>query len=153
VQISVIDKPIDHGQKKGNPNALMHYGVGLSAKQRQLLKKLPDYDSRAVVKKCAVSMSDLSALTAYTGDEFAMFTMNKKRLIIRGSAHSVNIDFDAAKILAADGYKWSGHTHPGIGEFSLYASDGDMQILSAFSQKRSVIYNSTGNYLPFSKET
>jgi hypothetical protein len=150
--ISIIDTPIDHVKKKGNPNALMHYGVGLSAKQRRLLEKLPGYDSRAIVDKYAVSMSDLSALTAYTGDEFAMFTKNKKRLIIRGNATSVNIDFDAAEILAAEGYKWSGHTHPGIGEFSLLSSDGDMQILSAFPQTRSVIYNSSGQRKQFEKE-
>ncbi|MDR0903183.1 MAG: hypothetical protein LBM59_00950 [Ruminococcus sp.] len=147
--IKSIDSPIEHGQKKGNPNALMHFGVGLSSKQRDLLLKLPDFDSKALVEKNAVSMSDLSALTAFTGDEFAMFTKNKKRLIIRGNANSVNIDIDTAKSLAADGYRWSGHTHPGIGEFSLVASDGDFEILSSFPQTQSVIYNSLGNHEVF----
>lgn len=150
--IKNVDSPIDHSQKKGNPNAYMHYGIGLSSKQQKLLLKLPDYDSKTIVDKNAVSMSDLSALTAFTGDEFAMFTKNNTRLIIRGNANSVNIDIKTAKALAADGYRWSGHTHPGIGEFSLLASDGDMEILSAFPQVGSAIYNSSGKHYQFRKD-
>ena len=46
----------------------------LSAKQKNVLDKLPYYGSSASFKKRDVSMIDLSALTAETGDEFALFT-------------------------------------------------------------------------------
>ena len=58
-------------------------------------------------------MSDLSALTALTGDEFAMFTNGKERLIIRGNTIMVNVNSERASKLAKEGYKLSGHTHPG----------------------------------------
>ena len=97
-------------------------------------------------------MSDLSALTAYTGDEFAMFTKGNERLIIRGNSDMVNIDIDEAKKLANEGYKWSGHTHPGINFNCLFSSDGDRIILKQFKQNKSVIYNSKGQYLTFENE-
>lgn len=39
-------------------------------------------------------MRDLSALTASTGCEFAMFTKEWKRIIIRGNESMVNIDVE-----------------------------------------------------------
>jgi hypothetical protein len=149
VVISIIDSPIERGQTKGNANAILHYGIELSPKQISLLEKLPFCDSRIFVSKNKASMSDLSALTAATGDEFTMFTLSSKRLIIRGNKNSVNINFSDALTLANQGYKWSGHTHPGIGERVLLASKGDLQILSAFLQPRSTIYNSSGQYQLF----
>ena len=97
-------------------------------------------------------MADLSALTAKTGDEFAMFTKGNERLIIRGNAFKVNIDIDEAKALAADGYRWSGHTHPGVGSNVLMPSGGDKIILRCFNQEISVIYDSSGRYSTFEKE-
>lgn len=44
-------------------------------------------------------MADLSALTAHTGDEFALFTKGKDRLIIRGNSLMVNLDIEQAKNL------------------------------------------------------
>ena len=147
-----INSPINHKNTgKGNPNAIIHYGKPLNNKQKKLLDKLPNFDSKIVVKKSSVSMVDLSALTAQTGVEFAMFTKGGKRLIIRGNSNSVNINIDDAKRLAKQGYKWSGHTHPGMEDNSLLASYGDIEILKAFKQKQGVIYNSKGNFLTFDK--
>lgn len=98
-------------------------------------------------------MSDLSALTAYTGDEFAMFTKGNERLILRGNAYMVNIDIDEARILAKSGYKWSGHTHPGVDFLCMQPSDGDYSILDCFNQESSAIYNSKGNYRTFEKRS
>jgi hypothetical protein len=55
-----------------------------------------EYDSRKIIDKSDVKMSDLSALTAKTGDEFAMFTNGRKRLIIRGNYNSVNVGIKEA---------------------------------------------------------
>jgi hypothetical protein len=94
-----------------------------------LLDLIPEYDSQTVIKKSKVNMKDLSALTAKTGDEFAMFTKGNERLIIRGDYHSVNVNAEYAKTLAEQGCKWSGHTYPGYEFNSLIASQGDMDIL------------------------
>ncbi|MCM1577455.1 MAG: hypothetical protein NC078_01485 [Ruminococcus sp.] len=152
MSISSIDRPIEQKHTgKGNPNAIMHYDVQLNSRQEKLLEQLPEFDSRVEVSKNSVNMPDLSALTAKTGDEFAMFTKGGKRIIIRGNAFKVNIDIDNAMLLASQGYKWSGHTHPGVDGNCLQASAGDMEILRCFRQDYSVIYNSKGSYRTFGK--
>lgn len=151
--ISSIELPIEQKHTgKGNPNAIVTFDMPLNDRQRKLLERLPEYDSRIIVPRKSVNMADLSALTAKTGDEFAMFTKGNERLIIRGNSYRVNISVEMAEILAADGYKWSGHTHPGIDRYCLQASYGDMDILKCFNQKFGVIYNSKGNFQTFEKE-
>lgn len=150
---STISTPIEQRHTgKGNPNAILLFDVPLNNRQKKLLEELPSFDSRKVVPKKSVSMTDLAALTAKTGDEFAMFTKGNERLIIRGNSRKVNININEALELARQGYRWSGHTHPGIDELSLIASDGDTAILKCFNQKQSVIYNSKGKHATFNKE-
>lgn len=147
-----IEMPIEQRNTgKGNPNAILTYGVSLNNRQKELLKSLIGYDSMIQVPKKSVKMSDLAALTAETGDEFALFTKGNKRLVIRGNKSSVNIDVEKAVELANAGYKWSGHTHPGMEIFCLQPSDGDYGILSQFKQDISVIYNSKGSFRVFGK--
>ena len=153
MSIRSIDMPIEQRNTgKGNPNAILTFGVELNNRQKHLLEELPDFDSKVIVPKKSVKMSDLSAFTAYTGDEFAMFTKGGERLIIRGNVQSVNIDVETAKRMADQGYRWSGHTHPGVSFNCLTASHGDQMILRCFSQAISVVYNSKGQYLTFEKE-
>ncbi len=152
MSIHSIDLPIEQRNTgKGKPNAVLTFGVELNNRQKRLLELLPDFDSRAVVPKKSVNMSDLSALTAFTGDEFAMFTKDGKRLIVRGNAVSVKINIDEAKRMSDNGYRWSGHTHPGIDFLSMQPSDGDYSILDCFDQMNAVIYNSKGDYRTFEK--
>ena len=155
--IHSIEKPIEfpieqRNTGKGNPNAIVTFGIELNNRQKELLEMLPDFDSSAIVSKKSVNMSDLSAFTAHTGDEFAMFTKGNERLIIRGNGYSVNFDIMQAKELAKQGYKWSGHTHPGVDFNCLIPSNGDKDILREFPQNTSVIYNSKGQFLTFDKE-
>lgn len=91
-------------------------------------------------------MSDLAALTAKTGDEFAMFTRGSQRMIVRGNSSVINIDGNIAQELYSKGFKWSGHTHPGIDINVKFASEGDMYILEQFKQNRSVILDSYGRF-------
>lgn len=151
--IRSIEQPIEQQHTgKGNPNAILTFDVELNNRQAQLLAQLPEFDSRVIVPKNSVNMADLSALTAKTGHEFAMFTRGQERLIIRGNSNSVNIDIETARQLAAAGYRWSGHTHPGDSIQSMIASGGDVLVLAQFSQSTSVIYNSKGQYATFGKE-
>lgn len=151
--ISSIDSPIEQRHNgKGNPNAINIFGAELNNRQKQLLEQLADFDSNVIVPKDSVNMADLAALTAETGHEFAMFTKSGNRLIIRGNTNMVNIDIEKANQLAKEGYRWSGHTHPGVDFNCLTASPGDKSILRCFPQNTSVIYNSKGQYLTFDKE-
>ncbi len=153
VTINSIDFPIEQRNTgKGNPSAILHYDVDLNTRQKALLDSLPEYNSRVTVPKSQVSMADLSALTAKTGDEFAMFTKAGERLVVRGNSYSVKITLEEARGMGADGYTWSGHTHPGTDRNCLMPSKGDIEILNCFNQQRSSIYNSIGEYLDFWKE-
>ena len=153
VIISAIEQPIEQQHTgKGNPNAILTFDTSLNNRQQKLLDNLPEFDSRVTVQKKSVNMSDLSALTAKTGDEFAMFTKGSERLIIRGNSTKVNINLDEAETLSEKGYRWSGHTHPGIDSNCLISSYGDKSILKAFKQETSVIYNSKGKFSTFRKE-
>ena len=112
---------------KGNSRAILHFSVNLNNRQIRLLEKLPTYNSKCIMPKSEVRMSDLSALTALTNDEFAME-------------------------LRLQGYRWSGHTHPGTDDLCLMPSDGDKEILKKFPQRRTTIYNSLGKYYILAKE-
>lgn len=151
---SPIQSPIEQRHTgKGKPNAILTFGTELNNRQKELLNMLPDFNSQVTVNKKTVNMVDLSALTSQTGDEFAMFTKGKDRLIIRGNARMVQINVEKAKELAKQGYKWSGHTHPGIDFISMQPSDGDYSILDCFNQNNSVIYNSKGEFRTFEKRS
>ena len=130
----------------GKPNAITILGANLNKRQEALLSKLQACNSHIYIRKCDVSMKDLSALTARTGDEFAMFTKGGYRLVVRGNSTSVRIGVEEALRLAALGYRWSGHTHPGSGELTKMASRGDVEVLKAFGQAKSVIYDSVGRH-------
>lgn len=146
-KIQNIDSPIEQRRTgKGNPNAIIQFGRPLNNRQKRLLQALPEYDSRVIVSKKNVNMSDLAALTAQTGDEYALFTKGRKRLVVRGDAYSVNITEENARKLFEQGYKWSGHTHPGMDSNCLIHSPGDALILKAFEQNTSAIYNSKGQF-------
>lgn len=87
IMINSIEKPIEQKHTgKGNPNAVLTFGIELNNRQKDLLEKLSEFGSKVIVDKKSVNMADLSALTAHTGDEFALFTKGKDRLIIRGNS-------------------------------------------------------------------
>lgn len=134
---------------RGNPNAITHFDVELNTRQKNLLQQLPDYESSITINRGDVNLKDLAALTAKTGDEFAMFTRGSQRMIVRGNANAVNINGRMAQDLYNAGYKWSGHTHPGTGMNVKFASEGDMYILKQFHQMQSVIFDSQGNFNVF----
>ena len=135
-----INTPIE----LGHPADVAFGAKKLSLRQQRILNLLPGYGSQAVLRKRDVKMLDLSAMTAETGDEFAMFTRKGERLIIRGDNSGVPLTLDELGALRNGGYRWSGHTHPGRGEASLISSDGDKRALRQFGQSNSVIYNSFG---------
>jgi hypothetical protein len=133
----------------GNPRAIVRGLGSLSKQQQRVLSQLPNYGSRTIVPKRAFGSRDLSALTAQTGDEFAMFTTGGRRMVIRGDFRSVPIGEVDATQLAGMGWRWSAHTHPGTSIQVLRSSGGDRAILNYFSNSRSAIFNSLGDRILF----
>ena len=152
-RMDVVQSPIEQRNTgKGNPNAMTHFDRPLNNRQQRLMDQLPSYDSRATVRKQDVNLRDISALTAKTGDEFALFTRRGERMVVRGNDRMTNIDQGIAEKMAAEGWRWSGHTHPGFDYFCLISSDGDKLILRAFGQKQSCIVNSMGQWNTFRED-
>ena len=150
--INAMEDTIHGPIEFGRPADVVFAGKELSERQQGLLDSLPGYGSKAVFSKNTVSMPDLAAMTAKTGDEFAMFTRNNERLIIRGDSDQVPLYKSGASKLNEEGYRWSGHTHPGFDAGSLIVSDGDRKILDQFNQNQSVVYNAAGKYVRFGKD-
>jgi RHS repeat-associated protein len=135
---------------RGSARAILR-GVGeLSAAQRTVLGRLEKTGTRTIVPKRMFGNQDLAALTAATGDEFAMFTTGGRHLIIRGSPTGVPVTPDAAAALRSKGWRWSVHTHPGVSRRVLMSSPGDRAVLDAMGLQRSGIVNSLGERSLFS---
>jgi hypothetical protein len=127
----------------GNPAAISRgYGT-LNSRQAAVLELLSEFGSSAIVHK-SFGQRDLAALTAATGDEFAMFSTGGRRLIYRGDAGSVPINPERASQLASQGWRWSSHTHPGFEVGVLRSSPGDQAVLGSMGGNQSAIFNSMG---------
>jgi hypothetical protein len=127
-------------------SAEIYHGYGdLSVRQAKLLENISRPDSIKLLHKSDVSVSDLAALTAKTGDEFAMFTLGSRRMILRGDRTGIDLG-DFVPKLKSENWTWSAHTHPGTRDITLNASGipGDRQVLQALEQERSLILNSAG---------
>ena len=134
----------------GRPIDIALDGASLNSRQQRLLDQLGGYGSETMVRKRDVSLNDLAALTAHTGNEFAMFTAGGRRKIVRGDGRSVPIGTADASRMAQQGWRWSGHTHPGRSGRILDASGGDRAVLRALGQNQSVILSSVGQHQVFS---
>ena len=96
---------------------------------------------------------DISALTAYTNKEFAMFTNKGRRMIIRGNSSKCPVNIEIAQKFSKEGWRWSAHSHPGVTTTVLTASDYDKYILQQFdNQTYSVTVNSAGKFKKFSND-
>ncbi|MET0052131.1 MAG: hypothetical protein ABW095_13775, partial [Candidatus Thiodiazotropha sp.] len=94
-------------------------------------------------------------LTAQTGDEFALFTRGSQRLMFRGNQYGVPLTESELAGLKAQGFKFSGHSHPGTSDITLNASGtpGDRRVLEIFDQQQSLIVNSSGRRNVFDAAT
>jgi len=72
-------------------------------------------------------MTDIAALTAKTGDEFAIFTRGSQRMVVRGDKTTVPIDASTAADMKSAGWRWSAHTQPGLENKHAIASSGDQK--------------------------
>ncbi|MCP3853166.1 MAG: hypothetical protein GY698_00320 [Actinomycetia bacterium] len=87
----------------GNPRAIVR-GLGdLSNRQRTVLDELPSFGAETITNTKRFGVTDLAALTASTGDEFAMFTTGGRRLVVRGGPRNEPVDVVRADELADQG--------------------------------------------------
>jgi len=135
----------------GDPAAIYHGYGRLSPRQEKLFRQL-EATPKWIGRKGDVSVRDIAALTAHSGDEFALFTRGPQRFVLRGNATNVDVTPTRAKILAAEGWKWTAHSHPGTSSVGLTASTGDQQVLRAFGQRYGLIVNGRGEVNVFTPD-
>jgi hypothetical protein len=135
----------------GTPSEIA-WGYGqVSKRQHAILSQLPETLSQTTLRKGDIGVTDIAALTAQTGDEFALFTRGSQRLVIRGNANGVPLLPEEIVALREQGFRWSAHSHPGTRDVVLDASgyyrgkSGDRYVLELMQQQRSMIINSAGN--------
>ncbi len=129
----------------GNPAAIAQGYGALSKGQQRLLEMLPEgIEKPIILNKSDISMTDIAALTAHTGQEFAIFTNGSRRMVLRGNETSIPLPGKLVEQLKSEGWRWSAHTQPGLEARHAIASASDQNVLKALGQEQSMILNSRG---------
>lgn len=122
--------------------------VTLRSRQQKLLDKIPETKTWVEVRKKEVNLKDLRALTAKTGDEFAIFTGKHSKILFHGTSGSWFIPEDLWKEIQDNRYIWEGHSHPTT--TNIKASADDVRTLSNFTwQDKSYIIDLSGKTKSF----
>ena len=120
-------------------------GTMLSRRQAEIHEKLATQGSIGEFSKKNVSMNDLRAIGQVTGDEYSMFTLGSRRLVIRGYGNEISVSQEMLDGLLAGNYgKWSGHTHPP--GYSINPGPADRPFLQQMGQQRSAIWGDGGHH-------
>lgn len=143
---------IQRNQATGRAAAIRLMDADLNNRQQNVLSRLNKAGDTLVSTKSQIKTKDIAALTAKEGVEFSLFTKGNKRMIVRGTEFNTPVGEQRLRQLAEEGWKFSAHTHPTTGPFSLKPSPGDINVLYLFKQGQSVIYNASGEFEKFFKE-
>lgn len=123
----------------------------LSEADARILETIAERFSWTEVPTEAADIYTLAALTARTGDEFAMFARGNVKIIMHGaSANGMpwTLPNDLARRVFDEQLRWTGHSHPTT--MDLKASDDDRKTLAVFKwQKKSTIVDLTGKTISF----
>ena len=98
----------------GNPAAIANGFGELSTRQSRMLDSLPKDGSKIVQHKSDVTMIDIAALTAKTGDEFAIFTRGSQRMVMRGDSETVPVNLKTAARMSDEGLALVGSYSTGV---------------------------------------
>ena len=122
--------------------------VTLRKGHRELLNLVPNVGEWTELRNKQVNIQDLAALTASTGDEFALFGNGTSKILIHGGT-TWNIPEDAWEIIMSEQYEWQAHSHPTF-YGKTQASINDRNTLAMFTwQEKSSIIDLTGNVIEF----
>ena len=123
----------------------------LKGRQAEILKLVPDRDGVATLRKKQVRVKDLAALTAHTGDEFALFTKGRRAIIYHGSPNGCTITGKTSDQIITERWEWVAHSHPTTTQ--LYPSREDINALKRFTwQKDSSIIDLNGSTITFTAD-
>jgi hypothetical protein len=121
----------------------------LRSSDEAILQKLQKTGDWITIQSTEADLYTLGALTSRTGVEFASFSKQGTKIIVRGNTVQTFVPTDAARMIFGNQMCWDGHSHPTTG--NLDASDNDRQTLKeSFTwQKKSYIIDMEGTTLRF----
>lgn len=108
---------------------LSNGNVTLRKKQKQVLDKISKPGDWSYFRNKEVSTEDLAALTAATGDEFALFSGSNGKIVIHGNSIKWSIPEDAWNEIKNNKMIWTSHSHPTM--TNLRESPEDIETLLA----------------------
>lgn len=122
--------------------------VTLRKNHKRLFEKVKNRGDWVELRKKQLKITDLAALTAYTGDEFAIFTGNNKKILVHGSKKWI-ISGELWHTIRDNKYIWEAHSHPTF-MGKIIPSEEDIQALSLFTwQRKSSIVDLNGRVIEF----
>ena len=122
--------------------------VNLKARQEAIYQKIPNRNDAEIFRKKHVNIKDLAALTAYTGDEFALFYKGKRAIVVHGSPSNCNVYGETYDTIIREKWVWIAHSHPTTTK--LKPSPSDVDSLKLFTwQKESSIIDLKGKIINF----
>lgn len=111
----------------------------LNRRHKFLFDKIPEVGSWTRVKTHQASLEDLAALTAFTGDEFALFSAKGYKIIYHGKKRKWDIPNDVFEEICNKKMIWEGHSHPYPGDLSSSPEDRKTLSLLTWQKKSSII--------------
>ena len=122
--------------------------ITLRKKHKEMLSKVPQTGDWNYFRNKEIGTEDLAALTAATGDEFALFSGKNGKIAIHGNSMKWSIPEDAWKEISEKQMIWVSHSHPTI--TNLMESPEDIETLKLFTwQEKSSIIDLNGNVKEF----
>lgn len=123
----------------------------LTKQHQRLSDAVPNQHDWVELKPNTCVLEDLAALTATTGDEYALFQKGTRQIIVHGSGSSWEITGELYEKIMDEKWEWVGHSHPTI--YDLRESEADRKTLAQFTwQEESSIIDLQGNVVHFNGE-
>jgi len=122
----------------------------LIRRQKRLLERVQEPYKWIEVKAKNLHTRDLAALTAVTGDEFAIFSKGNRKILLRGYGSKWDIPKELENTLKEGKWEWTSHSHPVI-SMPVSSPEDRITLRRLFTwQKKSVIINLKGETIEFS---
>ena len=144
---NIVESPGEIGEK-----AIPYSKRGIEIEPRLVsyMEQLPADGAFISDKAGSYSMEDLQILTAETGVEYTMLTIDGQSYVIRGNDRGTSIPNELSELLYDKQGEFVCHSHPFVGDLNPSASDLNF-IKSLTWQTESAIIDPSGEMVTFDK--
>jgi len=146
-QPAILESPGETGEKA---IPYSERGIEIEPRIKEYMEKLTLEGVYISDKAGSYNMEDLQILTAETGMEYTLLTIDDKSYLIRGGERGTPIPDELAETLYNKQGDFVCHTHPYIGD--LNPSKSDLEFMKSLTwQQESIIIDPSGEMVVFDK--